>query len=427
MTPVITRRGFLGAAATVGALAAGCGLSRDGKLGDGTGEITVWTWPDNDRTFNETKVFFEKEHPEVKVNVQGFSGNFNSKLLGALVSGTGPDVAMVEITSVTQFVTKPGFVDLRAAPFKAEQYADRYADFSWNYAVNPDGGKVSLLPKNTGPGGMFYRRDIFEEVGLPSDPAEVHEAMPDWDTFVEVGKKVVKKGERWLLDDPAQLVAAIRGQQGVSYFDEDGNPQLANDVFISALELAIKLQSDGIMAPDTTAQERGANIGSGKIATIFSGNWFGAFLKVQYAPKDQGKWGVALPPATDGVSAFNYGGDFIGILQASNHQLAAWKFVQWVTQSSASLEAMYSRDLYPAWLPALEEDWINKPDPYYGDQNVNEVYSEVSKTMKPPVTNPNDAIANTAFSMAVTDAVHGVRSPRAALQRAEQDVEDKMT
>lgn len=288
MTLRVTRRGFLGATASVG-LTAACNLSRDGELGDGTGEITVWTWPDNDRTFNETKKSFEKEHPEVKVNVQGFSGNYNSKLLGAMVSGTGPDVAMVEITSVTQFVTKPGFVDLRADPFKAEQYADRYADFSWSYAVNPDGGKVSLLPKNTGPGGMFYRRDIFKEAGLPSDPAQVHEAMPDWDAFVEVGKRVVKKGERWLLDDATQLVATIRGQKGVSYFDEDGNPQLGSDTFVEALEFAIKLQRDGIMAPDTTDQERGANIGSGKIAAIFSGNWFGAFLKVQYAPDDKGK------------------------------------------------------------------------------------------------------------------------------------------
>src|SRR5918999_4554910 len=88
----VTRRHLLGAAAgaAAGAALAGCGLSRDGALGDGTGEIMVWTWPDNDRTFLETIPAFERKFPRIKVNVQGFSGAFggsyNTKVLGALVS-----------------------------------------------------------------------------------------------------------------------------------------------------------------------------------------------------------------------------------------------------------------------------------------------------------------------------------------------------
>ncbi|GAA2755695.1 extracellular solute-binding protein [Actinopolymorpha rutila] len=436
----ISRRTFLrgaahaagGVAATAGVvgagtLTAGCGLNRDGALGDGTGEITVWTWPDNDRMFLQTIPSFERRYPRIRVRVQGFSGTFNSKLLGALVSGTGPDVAMVEITNVSNFKSKPGFVDLSRKPFGAAAMAGKYADFSWKYVADDRSGRIFALPKNTGPGGMFYRRDLFKTAGLPTEPADVHAAMRDWPTFVSAGRKLAVKGQRWLLDDPGQLVAVLRNQAGVSYFDASGTPQLDSDIVANALEFAVGLQKDGLLAPDMSSQERGAAINEGAIATFFSGNWFGGLLKAQYAPKSAGKWGVALAPATDGVSAFNYGGDFIGVLQASTNQLAAWEFVKWVTQDPVSLAAMYGRDLYPAWKPAWKSDWINKPDPYYANENVNTVFSEVSATMRPPVTNPNDALASTALSNAVTDVVHGVRTVRAALRKAQADLEDKVS
>jgi ABC-type glycerol-3-phosphate transport system substrate-binding protein len=432
ISPGLTRRRLLGAAAgtAAGAALAACGLSRDGALGDGTGEIMVWTWPDNDRTFMETIPAFERKFPDIKVRVQGFSGAFggsyNTKVLGALVSGTGPDVAMVEITAVSNFASKPGFVDVSRPPFNAGEVAEKYADFSWKYVIDPDSERIFALPKNTGPGGMFYRRDVFQQAGLPVEPDEVHEAMGDWDAFVEFGRKVAVKGERWLLDEPGILVRALQAQNGVSFFDESGQPLLDSDVVVDALEFAIALQRDGLLAPDMSSQERGAAINAGNIVTFLSGNWFGGLIKAQYAPKSAGKWGVALAPATNGVSAFNYGGDFIGVLQSSRNQLAAWEFCKWVTQDSESLAAMYQRDLYPAWKSAWEEPWINKPDPFYADQNVNTVFSEVSATMKPPVTNPNDTIANTALSTAVNDVVHNVRSVRDALARAQAEVEGKL-
>lgn len=428
-TSMWTRRRLLGAAGLSAAGLAGglSGCSQGaGELGDGTGEITVWTWPDNDKVFLETIPAFRRAHPEIEVKVQGFGGtSYNPKLLGALVSRTGPDVAMVEITYVSNFKAKPGFVDLSQPPFRADRFAKKYADFSWSYATEKN-GRVFTLPKNTGPGGMFYRRDVFERHGLPTEPAEVHELMRTWDDYIKVGRKLVKDGEQWLVDQPSSVVDAVRGQMEVSYFDEDGAPTLTSPEMHAALEMIPRLRSAGVLAPNLGDQERGAAINRGSIATFFSGNWFGGWLKHTYASKAAGKWGVALAPETNGVSAFNAGGDFIGVLASSKRQLAAWRFVRWVTQHDASLSAMYTKDLYPAWLPALESDWINRPDPYYANQNVNEVFSEVSRTMPRPVTNPNDAIAVTALRTAITDVQNGARTVRAALARAQAEVEAKM-
>lgn len=430
----LSRRGFLGAVAGLGAAglsvgglgAAGC-TPGGGALGDRTGELVLWTWPDNDKVFAETLVGFEKKFPDIKVKVQGFDpGSYSTKLLGALVSGTGPDVAMVEITYISNFKSKPGFVDLGAPPFNAGELIENYADFTQEYVTNSASGSVFALPKNTGPGGMFFRRDVFDEVGLPTESGEVHEAMRTWDSYMDVGKEVLKEDERWLIDDPAAVVGAVRNQYGISYFDEQGRPQFLSDEMLIALEMIPRLRHSGLLAPQMSEQERGAAINAGRVATFFSGNWFGGWLKNTYAPEAAGKWGVALAPETDGNAAFNAGGDFIGILRTSEKQLAAWELIKWITQDSESLKGMYAKDLYPAWGPALEEPWINAKDPYYGGQNVNQVFSEVSETMQTPVTNPNDAIANTALTTAVTDVQNGIRTPEQALKRAQAEVESKM-
>lgn len=65
-----------------------------------SGTITVWTWPNNDRTFQALMPAFNAAYPDIKVEVQGFPNADNQYLntvQRALLSNSGPDVAMIEI------------------------------------------------------------------------------------------------------------------------------------------------------------------------------------------------------------------------------------------------------------------------------------------------------------------------------------------
>jgi ABC-type glycerol-3-phosphate transport system substrate-binding protein len=416
----ITRREFLLASAGV-LLLGGCGSDS----GAAEGEITVWTWPDNDKTFEKTVPIFEKKFPNIKVKVQAFEGGdpYHSKLLASLVSGTGPDVAMVEISYVAKFKSKPGFVDL-AGDYSAEKFSGKYADFSWSYVSDQQEGRIFALPKNTGPGGMFYRRDLFEEAGLPTEPDQVNELLKTWDDYLSVGEKLSKENKQWMTDAPESVFQTIRSQAGVSYFDENGNLQVKNQVFTEALEYARRAEEAGLASPFTPFdQEWVASFKNGNIATYFYGNWLGGLIKSVYAPDTGGTWGVTFAPEFEGESAYNSGGDFIGILESSQNKPAAWEWIKFVTQDPDSLKKMYAaNDLYPAWQPVLDAKWINDEDPFYSGQNVNEVFSPVSKRMEPPVTNPNDAVAETAMVAAVTDVVEGEASVEEALDAAEKQI-----
>src|SRR3954451_16382010 len=68
-----------------------------------SGAISVWTWPNNDRTFAALLPAFNKAYPNIKVEVQGFPAakmGYLNNLQRAMLSGSGPDVAMLEINMI---------------------------------------------------------------------------------------------------------------------------------------------------------------------------------------------------------------------------------------------------------------------------------------------------------------------------------------
>lgn len=433
----ISRRSFttktlaLGlSAGAVSTLLQACGGSDNSSSGsaDPSGTITVWTWPDNDKTFAKTVPIFEKKHPKIKVKVQAFGTNYGDKLLTAIVAGSGPDVAMVEIGSVARFKAKPGFVDLSQSPYSAKQYQNSYAPFSWGYVNDPKTGHIFALPKNTGPGGMFYRRDLLEKVGLPSDPDKVQGLLKDWDSFIEIGKKISVKDNRWMVSTPSEIFSTIIAQSGVSYYDQNGKSQIDNENFKTALEYTKKAWDAGIISPFAgwSAEWAGA-ITNGTVATYFLGNWFGGLLKSTYAKDETGKWGITYAPAYQNSISYNSGGDFIGILQTSNQKDAAWEFIKFVTQDSDSLQMMYTaNDLYPAWTPSLKDAWMNASDPYYKGQQVNSVFANVQAKMQPPITNPNDPlVSNIINTTLLTDITKGNVDVATALTKAKQQINAK--
>ncbi|MEO6012502.1 MAG: sugar ABC transporter substrate-binding protein [Devosia sp.] len=391
------------------------------------GTITVWTWPNNDRTFQALMPSFNKAYPNIKVEVQGYpnsDNNYLNTLQRAMLSNTGPDVAMIEIGVLALLRDRPQWVDLAQDPYNADELMSHFASFAAANVTTAD-GKIVALPKHTGPGGLFYRRDIFEAAGLPSDPAAVEALFANWDAFIKEGKKVVKPNERWLVANGAEILSTVMAQRGISWFDAQGNLQLDNPVVMEGLKLVDKAADAGLISPfNLWSPEWQGAFGKGQIATIMSGNWMGGLLKRAFAPNDSGKWGVVAAPAdSTGNRSFNAGGDHIGILESSKNKEAAWAFISWVVTDGQSLKEQYQNDdLYPAWAPAGKSDWINFEDPYYAGENVNSVFASVQANLIPATLNTKDNIVGTAMQTAVNNIVQGTATPEEALAQAKTEV-----
>ncbi len=75
------------------------------------------------------------------------------------------------------------------------------------------------IPWDLGPTLYYYRTDVFEEVGLPTDPYEVADLMSTWDGVLEVAEKVSIPGERWFIPSAAYLYQWMFINR--DYYDED--------------------------------------------------------------------------------------------------------------------------------------------------------------------------------------------------------------
>lgn len=396
-----------------------------------SGTISVWTWPNNDRTFAALMPTFNKAFPNIKVNVQGFPANNNvylNTLQRAMLSGSGPDVAMIEIGMMALLRQRPQWEDLSKPPYDAGKLMASFAPFTVANVTMAD-GKIVALPKHTGPGGLFYRRDIFKEAGLPVDPDSVSKLMGNWDDFIAAGKKIAVANQRWMIGDGQQIVQAYMGQRGFNYFDKDGKLQFDTPAFHQAMEIVKKATDAGLISPFTpySPEWQGAYT-KGQIATALSGNWFGGLLKRAYATDQSGKWGVATAPAASGgTHAFDRGGDYIGILKTSNNKAAAWAFIKWLVTSDQALQLQFEHDdLYPAWLPAGKASWMNYKDPYYDGENVNSVFAPVQADLTPIALDPHDPVASNAETTAVDNVVKGVMSIDQAIAQAVAAVKAKM-
>lgn len=397
---------------------------------DISGTISVWTWPNNDRTLAALMPTFNEAYPNITVNVQGFptaNDAYLNNLQRAMLSNSGPDVAMIEIGMMALLRERDQWADLGQAPFNAGELMDDFAPFTVQNVTLPD-GKIVALPKHTGPGGMFYRSDIFEEVGLPTDPVEVGALFADWDAFIEEGKNLVIPNERWVIGNGEEIVRAVMAQEGVSLFDAEGNLQFDNPVFRDALEKVKQAADAGMISPFAawTPEWQGA-FQRGQLATVLYGNWFGGLLKRAYAADQSGQWAVAAPPASNGNRSFNSGGDYIGILESSQNKEAAWTFIQWLVTNDESLKQQFQNDdLYPAYTPASQADWLNFDDPYYGGQNVNQVFAPAQAELIPFTLNTLDNVAMNAMRTAIDNVTRGVSSVDEAIEAAKAEVQARM-
>ncbi|ODT47845.1 extracellular solute-binding protein [Devosia sp. 63-57] len=405
-------------------------LAQDAPDASISGTINVLTWPNNDRTFQALLPAFNAAYPNITVNIQGIPQANNAYLNAvqrAMLAGGGTDVAMIEIGMMALLRDKPQWVDLAQAPYNAGEFINDFAGFTVANVTLPD-GKISALPKHTGPGGMFYRSDIFGEAGLPTDPTEVSALFADWNTFLEEGKKLAVPNERWLIGNGEEIVRAYIAQKGVSYFNADGQLQLDDPAFREALELVKTAGEAGLISPFTAwSPEWQGAFQRGQLATVLYGNWFGGLLKRAYATDQSGKWAVTQAPGVDGKRSFNSGGDYIGILEGSQNKEAAWAFVKWLVTNDESLKQQYQNDdLYPAYTPAGTADWINFEDPYYAGENVNTIFAPVQAEMTPFTLNALDNNVYTALGTAINNVARGVQSVDDALAAIKAEVEAQM-
>ncbi len=354
------------------------GLANAEANTDIKGYIVVGGWPSGDDGFKAAMEGFNAMYPNIEVELSFTDTTAHHQALQtSLAAGSGaPDVAMVEGAYIAQYKNSTALCDLNQ--FGAQDYAKDFGPFKWNQAISDDGTRMVAIPWDLGPTLLYYRSDVFEEVGLDPDPAAVTEKMSTWDGFLEICEKVSIPGQRWALPSAAYPYEWMFINR--DYFDEKLNLVLEREGDIDCLNACIEIRKNGWdMNVDMWSGEAYAAYQAGTCVMVAAGSWFSGFLKTDIDPDGAGHWRAVALPA--GMPATNWGGSFLVIPEQSQNKEAAWAFLTYMLCTAEGQNAMFKAvDYFPAYEPAWTADpaLYEEGDPYFGGEAPNALAAKIA-------------------------------------------------
>jgi multiple sugar transport system substrate-binding protein len=352
-------------------------------------ELTFWTWVPN---IEQEVALFEKKYPDITVNVvnAGQGEPQYQKLRTALEAGEGaPDVVQIEFQYIPTFTITEALLDLR--PYVADDFGDKFVEWTWQQVSGPN-GEVWAVPQDSGPMGMLYREDIFAQHGI--------EPPTTWDEFAEAARTLHEADPNAYITNlaPNQNGAwmGLLWQAGAEPFTSEGQEQISINVNDEASQRVAEywsgLVQDDLVATDpdfTDSWNQGLN--TGRYATWLTAAWGPVFMQTA-APDTSGKWRAApLPQWEDGDEvAGNWGGSTSAVVAISENQIAAAKFAEFINTDPESSRMLASEQfLFPVTNEVLEDpEFLAATPEFYGGQQVNEMFAQVSETVDPEFTWP---------------------------------------
>ncbi|MBO0781403.1 MAG: carbohydrate ABC transporter substrate-binding protein, partial [Ktedonobacteraceae bacterium] len=280
---------------------AACGGPNDGKI-----HLTLWYW---NRSISDKLIAqVSQQFPNVVLDAVKIN-DYDNKVRTSMAGHHGvPDIMGINSNISTYFPDEDQFVDLRS--LGADDVKSEYLPWKWNLGVASD-GKMIGFPMDTGPTALFYRADIFQQAGLPTDPDQVSQQIKTWDDYLQAGLKIKQatNGKSFLVDSSASIYSQMKAQSPKQYFTTSGQ-YIGDQQFMKNFwDEAVKADKMGVTAKITQwTNEWNKGVSSGLISTFVGAVWMKQVLQ-DAAPDTAGKWRIARAPGGDG----NNGGSFLAV------------------------------------------------------------------------------------------------------------------
>lgn len=391
----LSRRSVLGLGAAAGPLAlfTGCSTSTTGSgSGDGGGDgISLWIWPEGFADDVVADISERFPDADFRQTVQG--GDFKQKLQTTLQAGSGlPNITGIKGEDIAHFASVADyFVDLNtlgAGDHKAE-----YADWKWEQATTKDGRQLGI-PIDIGPTALFYRFDIFEQHGLPSEPEELAAAIREWEQLFELGKELkAADADTYIIRNLSGVFDLAWRQSGKAFIDEDGAFIGGDSHIRQAWDQAIAAHDAGINAAlESNTPDLASAVAAGKLPADFGASWHLADLVVD-APDTSGKWHVCEHPG----DAANLGGSFLGIPADVEDQDQAFEIILALLDAKKLAREYTHSGNFPANLEAMESSEVQGEVEFLGGQVAGEVFAHAAEYVRPLYEDPADGTVNAPF------------------------------
>ncbi|MFB7726746.1 ABC transporter substrate-binding protein [Streptomyces sp. NPDC056127] len=388
----LARRCMLGGVALTLTAVTACGGGGDetgGAAGGGcepaSGKVTLdyWSWVPG---MQKAVDLWNKENPDIQVELKttpaGNAGTYQN-LSNALKAGKAPDLGQIEYDSLASFRLKEGLRDISSCAGVSEA-GGKFVDWTWSQVEFGADGKdgVWAVPQDTGPMALFYRKDVYDKLGLKPPTT--------WDEYAEQARTIKSAGKyitHFSQTDPNWFTGLL-WQNKATMFERDGDAWKVTVDRPESRQVADywqKLIDDKLVATDlqgfSPALYKAWN--TGEVVTWVSAAWGYSTIR-DNAKSTDGKWAVApMPQWNEGdQQAGNWGGSTTAVTSKTEHPAEAAKFALWLNTDREALELLNREGgLYPAAKSGLELPALQQPVDFYGKQKIFDVFQQASSNV----------------------------------------------
>lgn len=333
----------------------------------------IWGEPDT----NSLEAF-KLIHPELTVTVElQDPANWQTQWLAALAAGKAADVFIYEAASAGWASTLDVFEDLSKEAYTLDKMKSLFSDAEWQETFSFDLSEQLHLPVFTYPSLLFYRADILERYGFPSEPAELASYLEEpsrWLNMVRVlhgdGHHAMEwKESPWNTGDFARVP-----------YDTQLQWRMSGALDPAVLQVTAIAEKEGLIGNINVWDDVGKKaIQSDRLVMFPLGAW-GVDLLPGWAPEQSGLWRATRMPM--GIVS-EWGTKWMSMNQSSSYKAEAWEFV--------SLSIWRVRSYYESQKTANM--------PYFGYQRVMDLADRIRLEMEPKLRTPIDkAVSDLFFS-----------------------------
>lgn len=316
-----------------------------------TGELNIWAMGNEGDLLGDFAKDFEKENPDVKVNVTAIPwSSAHDKIQTAIAAGNVPDLAQMGTTWMADF----------SNAFSEVPSNFDVSDFSEGpLGAGQVGGKQVGVPWYIDTRVLYYRTDIAEQAGWDHAPTT-------WDEFRQMAQDMQKvDGVNWGAYLATSGTDAFIGDLPFAYSagaklsdDEETKWTIDTEPMRKALTFTSNMFKDGIANPaaDVSPGANIANFVSGDTPMFLEGPTAASQIEELGGDGFGEKYATVVLPKMDKdaepATSFIGGCDLVVFKEAKNAQ-AAWKFIQWA--SKPEVQAKWYK--VSSDLPASQKAW----------------------------------------------------------------------
>lgn len=382
-------------------------------------KISFLWWPDPGGGFEEIISDFEKENPDIEVEmIKGPTSTDTRETMyttSFLAGESTYDMVLMDIVWLPKFAKQGWLIPLDDWFREEERKEFLPGDIQGSIFE----GRIYRIPLQTDAGILYYRKDLLEEKGY--NPPKT------WDEFVKIAKALQLPPNLWgfvfegkqyegLVCNFLEILWSFGGE----IFDERGNLVLNSPHGIEALKFMYELIYTYRISPPgiTTYEEEEARHIFQEGRAVFCRNWPYMWLLGQSQDSPiKGKIGIIPLPHKEGEkSSACLGGWGFGISKFSKNKEACIKFIKYITSYEAQKKLHFKSGIVPTRKALFEDKDILEKSPFY-----TELY-QILLMSKPRPVHPDYAQVSDILRRFIHKVLLGELSPQVALEKAELEI-----